>query len=288
MVTNIHQDEPGVVTRFAPSPTGYLHLGHAYSAIVNFKQARDADGRFLLRIEDIDQQRCRPEYIAAIFEDLHWLGLSWDEPPLQQSQRLAFYEARLASLHARGLVYRCFRTRQDIKDAMSAPHKTPARVFQGAPLAALEERDNLAEGRPYAWRLSLTAVQAALGPKFSALTFVEETDDGLVERPAEPWRFGDVVLGRKDSGTSYHLASVLDDAAQGVTRVTRGEDLREAAGLHALLYALFELEPPIYRHHKLLTDEAGRRLSKRDGSVALRTMRDAGVSAEELRAQLLR
>jgi glutamyl-Q tRNA(Asp) synthetase len=286
MDRRIHQHETGVVTRFAPSPTGYLHLGHAYSALINFQQARDAGGRFLLRIEDIDQQRCRPEYVAAIFEDLNWLGLSWDEPPLRQSRRLAFYEARLTSLHARGLVYRCFRTRQDIKDAMNAPHNTPARVFRGASLAALEERDNVAEGRPYAWRLSLTAAQAALGPRFSALTFVEHTEDGLRERPAEPWRFGDVVLGRKDSGTSYHLASVLDDAAQGVTHVTRGEDLREAAGLHALLYALFELEPPIYRHHKLLTDEAGRRLSKRDGSVALRALRDAGVSAEELRARL--
>ena len=201
MVTNIHQHEPGVVTRFAPSPTGYLHLGHAYSAIINFKLARDTGGRFLLRIEDIDQQRCRPEYVAAIFEDLHWLGLSWDEPPVRQSQRLAFYEARLASLHARGLVYRCFRTRQDIKDAMSAPHKTPARVFQGAPLAALEERDNLAEGRPYAWRLSLTAAEAALGPNFSRLTLSRRPRMGYEsDRPnlgvSATWSSGGKTAGR--------------------------------------------------------------------------------------------
>src|SRR5262245_29049788 len=225
-----------VVTRFAPSPTGLLHLGHAYCALINFEQARAAGGRFLLRIEDTDQERCRPQYEAAILEDLAWLGLSWCEPPLRQSERLAFYEAQLACLHARGLVYRCFRSRKDVESAMSAPHgaPAPAHAFRGGPLPEAEEHANVAAGRPYAWRLSLSIAEAALGWRFSALSFVEETEKGPVERPAEPERFGDAVLGRKDTGTSYHLASVLDDAAQGVTHVTRGEDLREAAGLHVL------------------------------------------------------
>lgn len=281
-----HRRISGIVTRFAPSPTGYLHLGHAYSAILNSEKARAVGGRILVRIEDIDRVRCRPDYEAAILEDLDWLGLRWDEPLLRQSKRLAFYETHLEDLHARGLVYRCFRARQDLKDAMRAPHGVPRGVFRSAPLAALEERDNLAEGRPYAWRLSLSAAEATLGPAFSALTFVEETGSGHEERPADAWRFGDVVLGRKDSGTSYHLASVLDDAAQGVTHIARGQDLREAAGLHVLLHALFGLDPPIYRHHALVFDQTGRRLSKRDRSTALRAMREAGVRADQIRARL--
>jgi glutamyl-Q tRNA(Asp) synthetase len=275
-----------VVTRFAPSPTGYLHLGHAFSAWLNFERARSASGRFLLRIEDIDVSRCRDEFEAAIYEDLAWLGLSWDAQVLRQSTRLAFYEARLADLAERGLVYRCFRSRQDIANAMSAPHGASARVFRGAALSARQERDNLAEGCPFAWRLSLEAAEAALGPEFAALTYLEETPDGLAQRPAEPACLGDVVLGRKDIGTSYHLASVLDDAETGVTHVIRGEDLRQAAGLHALLHALFGLQPPIYRHHRLLLDDDGQRLSKRNKSATLRAMREAGATAEDILAQL--
>ena len=275
-----------VVTRFAPSPTGYLHLGHAFSAWLNFERARAAGGRFLLRIEDIDGERCRPEFETAIYEDLAWLGLSWDDPVLRQSTRLALYEERLAELHARGLVYRCFRSRQDIANAMNAPHGTPAQVFRGASLSPQEERDRLAEGRPFAWRLSLEAAEAALGPKFATLTYLEETPDGLLQRPAEPARLGDVVLGRKDIGTSYHLASVLDDAECGVTHIIRGKDLREAAGLHALLHALFDLRPPIYRHHRLLLDDEGQRLSKRNKSATLRAMREAGATADDIRARL--
>ncbi|MEJ2118214.1 MAG: tRNA glutamyl-Q(34) synthetase GluQRS [Alphaproteobacteria bacterium] len=280
------QNNRSIVTRCAPSPTGYLHLGHAYSAWQNFERARDAGGRFHLRIEDIDAARCRPEFEAAIYEDLAWLGLSWDATVLRQSARLAFYEARLNDLRERGLVYRCFRSRQDIANAMSAPHGMPDGVFRGAALTALEERARLAEGRPYAWRLSLAAAEAALGPAFAGLTFLEETADGLADRPAEAWRYGDIVLGRKDSGTSYHLASVLDDAATGVTHVIRGEDLREAAGLHVLLHALFGLRPPIYQHHGMLLDEEGRRLSKRNGAATLRAMREAGLTARDVRARL--
>lgn len=286
MADKIHRNGAAITTRFAPSPTGFLHLGHAYSAILNFERARAAGGRFLLRIEDIDRQRCRREFEAAIYEDLSWLGLSWNEPPLRQSGRLAHYEERLAGLYERGLVYRCFRSRQDIKDAMSAPHAAPSGAFLAAPLSPREERNKLAEGRPYAWRLSLTAAEDALGSDFASLTFMEETEEGLTKRPAVPWRFGDVVLGRKDCGTSYHLASVLDDAAHGVTHVIRGEDLREAAGLHALLHALLGLDPPVYRHHKLITDETGRRLSKRNSSATLRAMRATGISPLDVHAQL--
>lgn len=283
-----------IVTRFAPSPTGYLHLGHAYSALINFEHAKQAGGRFLLRIEDIDQTRCRPAYDDAIPEDLEWLGLHWEQPVLQQSDRMEVYETHLKALQERGLVYRCFKTRKDIEQAMSAPHGSqhgsphdaPTGAFRSGPLAALEERDNLAEGKPYAWRLSLTAVEAALGKTVSDLTFREDTAKGLVDQPAEVARFGDVVLGRKDSGTSYHLSSVIDDAAQGVTHVTRGEDLCEAAGLHALLYAVFDLAPPVYRHHPLILGADGKRLAKRDQAVTLRAMRESGMSPDDVRAQL--
>jgi glutamyl-Q tRNA(Asp) synthetase len=279
-----------VVTRFAPSPTGYLHLGHAYSALLNVTQARASGGRFLLRIEDIDRTRCRPEYEAALLDDLAWLGIRWDGEPLRQSDRLAVYEAHLNDLRERGLVYRCFRSRADIAAAMRAPHASDGNggngAFVGGPLPAAEEEAHRAAGLPYAWRLSMERAAAALGPAFDALTVVEECGGERDTRPARPERFGDVVLGRKDSGTSYHLASVLDDAAQGVTHVTRGLDLREAAGLHALLYALFGLSPPVYHHHVLITDDTGRRLAKRNRAATLRAMREAGMTADDVRATL--
>ncbi len=218
---------------------------------------------------------------------MQWLGITWDGLPVRQSERLGLYETHLAQMHDQGLIYRCFLTRKDIDEAVRAPHGAPGGVFHSVPLSTLEERDNLAAGRPYAWRLSLNAARAHLGTAFQTLSFIEETDRGLVEMPADPSRLGDVVLGRKDSGTSYHLSSVIDDAAQGVTHVTRGEDLREAAGLHALLYRLLDLTPPIYRHHKLITDDNGRRLAKRDKSATLHNMREAGVTAEEIRVRLL-
>lgn len=276
------------VTRFAPSPTGYLHLGHAYSAFINFEYARSKNGRFVLRVEDIDQTRCKPVYEAAIYEDLAWLGLTWEQPVLRQSERMVLYEATLTDLQERGLIYRCFKTRKDIEQAMSAPHESaqtpPTGAFRSEPLAALEERDNLAEGKPYAWRLSLTEAEAALGAIFSALVYAEDTPGGLIDQPAEVQRFGDVVLGRKDSGTSYHLSSVLDDAAQGISHVIRGEDLREAAGLHALLHALLDLTPPIYTHHDLIVDDTGKRLSKRDEAATLRAMRERGLTPDDVKA----
>jgi glutamyl-Q tRNA(Asp) synthetase len=278
-----------VVTRFAPSPTGLLHLGHAYSAILNFEAAKSENGRFLLRIEDIDLTRCKPKFETAIFEDLAWLGLDWEAEVWRQSERFDFYAERLQSLAERGLVYRCFKTRKDIEAAMGAPHQTPegdGPVFRSGPLAASIERANLAEGKPFAWRLSLDAVERELGPVFKTLSYQELLEDGLQERPAQVAQYGDVVLGRKDIGTSYHLSSVLDDAAQGVNHILRGDDLREAAGLHGVLYALFELEPPVYQHHRLILNEQGERLSKRDGALSLRSMRQANTTAEDLREKL--
>lgn len=277
-----------MITRFAPSPTGYLHLGHAYSALINAQQANDANGQFVLRIEDIDQTRCKPEFEDAIFEDLDWLGLSWEQPVMRQSERMTLYESCLNELSERGLVYRCFRSRKDIEDILRAPHAPDdageSRAFTGGPLAALEERDNLAEGKPFAWRLSLSATAEAIGDAYARLSFLEETDGEYVEVSAQPERFGDVVLGRKDSGTSYHLSSVIDDAAQGVTHVTRGQDLREAAGLHTLLQALLNLPRPTYQHHNLITNDDGKRLSKRDNALTLRAMRKNGMAPDDVKA----
>jgi glutamyl-Q tRNA(Asp) synthetase len=276
-----------ITTRFAPSPTGYLHLGHAYSALLNFEAARTVGGRFLLRLEDIDQTRCRAEFYAAIAEDLQWLGLEWETPVLVQTTQMARYEAALDDLRGRGLVYRCFKSRKDIEEALAAPHAAPGFSFTGAPLPASEEQRLVATGAPYAWRLSMAAALECLSlKKECTLFFEEETDAGLVRRPASPESFGDVVLGRKESGTSYHLASVLDDALQGVSHVIRGEELREAAGLHRLLQLLLGLPAPIYRHHAMLTNAAGARLSKRDGAASLRALRDAGMTPAMVRARV--
>lgn len=269
------------VTRFAPSPTGYLHLGHALSALTAFDAARAADGRFLLRIEDIDQGRARREFEAAIFEDLGWLGLEWEPPVRRQSEHMAAYAEPLNDLIGRGIVYRCFRTRKEIAEAIaSAPHGESEERFTGEALQADEEGERLAAGDVYAWRLSLKKARAALGPAYFALVFEDET--GLVR--AEPERHGDVVLARKDFGTSYHLASVWDDALQGVTHVIRGEDLREAAHLHVLLQKLLGLPQPVYRHHRLVLGEDGKRLAKRDQSATLRALRESGKSPEDVRA----
>lgn len=271
------------VTRFAPSPTGYLHLGHALSALTAFDAAQAAGGRFLLRIEDIDQGRARPEFEAAIYEDLAWLGLHWEEPVRRQSEHLAEYAEPLQSLIERNLVYRCFRTRKEIAEAIaSAPHEPSEDRFTGEALSPAEEAERLAAGEAFAWRLSLKKARAALGPAYFALVFEDET--GLVR--AEPERHGDVVLARKDFGTSYHLASVWDDALQGVTHVIRGEDLREAAHLHVLLQKLLDLPQPVYRHHRLVLGPDGKRLAKRDQSATLRALRESGKTRDDVRAML--
>jgi glutamyl-Q tRNA(Asp) synthetase len=271
------------VTRFAPSPTGYLHLGHAFSALTAFDAARAAGGRCILRIEDIDQGRARSEFEAAILEDLAWLGLEWEKPVRRQSEHMADYEAALQSLIERELVYRCFRTRREIAETIaSAPHGASGEVFVGGALPAEEEQAKLAAGESFAWRLALKKARAALGPAYFALVFEDET--GRVR--AEPDKLGDVVLARKDFPTSYHLASVWDDALQGVTHVIRGEDLRESAHLHVLLQKLLGLPQPAYRHHKLILDAAGKRLAKRDEAATLRALRQSGKTPADIRAML--
>ena len=269
------------ITRFAPSPTGYLHRGHAFSALTAHEAAREAGGRFLLRIEDIDASRCRPEYEAAIYEDLAWIGLGWEEPVRRQSDHLDDYRAALDRLKDRGLLYRCFRTRKELVDIQSAPHGLPE-PFRGGPLHPNEEERWLEEGRPYAWRLSLDAARAAIG-NWAGLTFVEE-GKGVIR--ARPELAGDVVLARKDVGVAYHLAVVVDDALQEITHVIRGEDLFEATHIQRLLQALLDLPTPTYRHHRLLTGPDGKRFAKRDKAETLRSLRERGVSAAELRAEL--
>lgn len=271
------------VTRFAPSPTGYLHLGHAFSALTAFDAAQAAGGRFLLRIEDIDQGRARPEFDAAIFEDLAWLGISWEEPVRRQAEHMAEYAAPLESLIERGLVYRCFRTRKEIAEAIaSAPHGASEDIFRGEPLPADEEAAKLEAGDAFAWRLSLKKARSVLGPGYFTLVFEDET--GPVR--AEPEKHGDVVLARKDFGTSYHLASMWDDALQGVTHVIRGEDLREAAHLHVLLQKLLDLPQASYRHHRLILGGDGKRLAKRDHAATLRALREAGQTPSDIRRLL--
>lgn len=273
------------VTRFAPSPTGYLHLGHAFSAMTAAHAARDAGGRFLLRIEDIDPGRCRPEYETAIYDDLAWLGLAWPTPVRRQSEHSADYAAALQTLIDAGLAYRCFRTRKEVLDEIArAPHLPAAGPegpqFSGAPLSPAEERVRIGRGEPFAWRLSLAAARERLGAAFHALAFVEEAIGAAdqTEIKARPEIFGDAVIARKDAGTSYHLASVHDDALQGVTHVIRGEDLAAAAHLHVLLQALLGWPTPVYRHHPLIVGPDGRKFSKRDAAPTLRNLRGEGTS----------
>ncbi|MDB5443230.1 MAG: glu, partial [Phenylobacterium sp.] len=241
------------VTRFAPSPTGYLHRGHAFSALSAADAAREAEGRFLLRIEDIDRTRCRPEYEAAIYEDLAWLGLEWATPVRRQSDHMDDYARALRELAERGLLYRCFRTRREIAEAIEAAPHGAMEAFRGEALAPDEEARRVAAGEPYAWRLSLDHAARTLGG-FDGLTFIEEGEaphgeQGVIQ--ARPELGGDVVLARKDVGVAYHLAVVVDDAGQGISHVIRGQDLFEATHVQRLLQALLGLPTPIYRHHRL-------------------------------------
>lgn len=277
-------------TRFAPSPTGRLHKGHAFSALTAWTAAREVGGRFVLRIENIDPTRCKPEFENAIYEDLAWLGLDWETPVRRQSAHLTDYAAVIDALNARGLLYRCFRTRKEILDAIGdAPHG-PAEAVRPGPHASEEEARLLAEGRPYAWRLSLDRAREALGDDaWNALSFVEEGEGpdgetGLVR--ARPETAGDVVLARKDAGTAYHLAVAHDDALQGITHVIRGLDLFEATHIQRLIQTLMGWPAPVYRHHRLLLGPDGRRYAKRDQSVTLAELRAGGLTPEALRAEL--
>jgi glutamyl-Q tRNA(Asp) synthetase len=270
------------VTRFAPSPTGYLHLGHAFSALKAFDAARNAGGRFLLRIEDTDLTRCKPEFTVAIFEDLDWLGIAWELPVLHQSEHMDVYAQARSQLENLGVLYRCFRTRSEVlADIANAPHQK-GEVFKGAALEPHEEEKLLAEGKPFAWRLSLDKCQKLLGSQWHDLSCM---CDGETIR-IDPSRLGDVVLARKEFPTSYHLASVIDDDRQGVSHVIRGIDLIDAPHIHVLLQTLLELRTPIYHHHRLIVDAEGKRLAKRDQSVTLRALRTSGATPQSVRAQL--
>jgi glutamyl-Q tRNA(Asp) synthetase len=271
------------VTRFAPSPSGRLHLGHAYSALFAARAARQDSGRFLLRIEDIDRTRCRPEFEAAIFEDLAWLGLDWETPVRRQSDHLGEYRAALERLRAEDLAYPCFCTRRDIEREIAragqAPHGREGPLYPGTcrGLSAVARRERIAAGEAHALRLDAARAALRCGP----LSF-EDRGRGRID--VTPALFGDVVIARKDIATSYHLAVVVDDAVQGVTLVTRGEDLLEATHVHRVLQALLGLPAPAYWHHPLLVGEDGRRFAKRDKARTLAEMRAAGLTAAAVRA----
>ena len=281
------------IFRFAPSPNGELHLGHAYSALVSFDMARRLGGRFLLRIEDIDVGRCRPEFEARILEDLAWLGLEWEEPVRRQSEHFETYRDAAARLEDRGLLYPCFATRKEIAEAVSAasepltdPDGAPLYpgLYRGAPRAEIERRR--AAGEAHALRLDLERAVAAAWERAGAdIAFTELAADGRHEavHTAEPGRWGDTVIVRKDVPTSYHLSVVVDDTLQGVTHVTRGRDLFAATDMHRLLQILLDLPEPLYHHHGLIADAEGRKLSKSHEDRSLRSLRDHGATPADIR-----
>ncbi|MEE4210692.1 MAG: tRNA glutamyl-Q(34) synthetase GluQRS [Parvularcula sp.] len=270
--------------RFAPSPTGFLHLGHAYSAILNHDEARRMGGRFLLRIEDIDQTRCRPEFEEAILEDLGWLGLTWDGEVLRQSDHFERYEAAIRRLADAGFLYRCFKTRKELRELAGAPHGPASPSPPTQPLLQDEEERRLAAGESFSWRLNSEAVRTAISDR--PLIYPLWTDDEPKDVVVELDQLADEVLARKDFPASYHLASVLDDAGSGVDLVWRGEDLKDAAPLHRVLQELFHLPTPTYRYHDLITDDEGRRLAKRDQAATLRHLRQEGITPEQIRQRL--
>jgi glutamyl-Q tRNA(Asp) synthetase len=276
-------NDTAFVTRFAPSPTGYLHLGNAYSALVVQDAARAAGGRLLLRVEDIDQRRCRPELEAAMLEDLAWLGLTWEEPVRRQSEHFTLYRDQLQRLTVAGLTYPCFCTRREIRlavEASGAPIGPEGPVYPGTcrDLSAADRIARQDAGEAFAVRLDMaTALQRVGG----GLTW-RDLDAGT--QPCQAARFGDVVLARKDTPTSYHMAVTIDDALQGISHVIRGQDLFEASHVHRLLQALLNLPTPVYRHHPLIADDAGIRLAKAKRSPSIRDVRGQGIAPADLRA----
>lgn len=285
-------------TRFAPSPNGWLHLGHAYSALMGARDAAAAGGEFLLRIEDIDVGRARPHFVDGIYQDLEWLGLSWPEPVMVQSERFAIYDEALKKLRDAELAYPCWATRREIHAALQdkyADKKDWPRDPDGAPLypglyrnmAESEQKRLMWEGDSYAWRLDMQKALALAEEKSPApLSYTELGSGTPVRRPANAAAYGDVVLARKDVPTSYHLAVVIDDAAQGISQVTRGQDLAPATAIHRLLQVLLDLPAPCYHHHRLVRDTSGRRLSKQAGDSGFRDLRQQGVSRAKVLALL--
>jgi glutamyl-Q tRNA(Asp) synthetase len=274
--------------RFAPSPNGRLHLGHAFSALLNERMAREAGGRFLLRIEDIDTMRCTPDLAHAMLMDLAWLGLRWEEPVLRQSQHLERYRVVQQALRDRGLLYPCFCSRQDIArktrpDAPRDPEGQPLYPGTCRRMPVIDRAARIARGDPAAWRIDMTLALAELQ---APLVFSEQGSGASVIEIARPEAWGDVVLARKDIRTSYHIAVVTDDARQGITHVVRGRDLFHATAIHRLLQHLFALPVPRYFHHPLVGDETGRKLSKSLGSRSLSDLRQGGVSAADVRREL--
>jgi len=278
------------VLRFAPSPNGYLHLGHALSALIDFEMARALGGRFLLRIEDIDVTRCRPEFEQAIYEDLTWLGIAWEEPVRRQSETLDAYGQALAQLEAESLIYPSFESRGEIAQYVAQHSHVPwPHDPDGAPLypglskkLSAEDRARRIASEPYALRFDMNAALSRTG----ALTWVEIGADPKQDhetRMAEPEKWGDVVLARKDTPTSYHLSVVVDDAAQGVTHVVRGQDLYQATSVHRVLQTLLGLPAPLYHHHRLVLDAEGRKLSKSTRATALRELRQQGRTPADIR-----
>jgi glutamyl-Q tRNA(Asp) synthetase len=280
------------VFRFAPSPNGYLHLGHAFSALLNFDLAREIGGRLLLRIEDIDASRCRPEFETAIYEDLAWLGIAWEAPVRRQSLHLADYRAALEKLSAQGLIYPSFESRAEIarlaarQEAQGSRPRDPdgAPLYPGtAKLLSFDERARLLEsGAPYALRLDMAAACAHAGDLFwTELGEGPDRETGAVAARPEAW--GDVILARKETPTSYHLSVVVDDALQGVSEVVRGRDLFWSTSVHRLLQQLLGLPQPAYRHHRLVLDGAGQKLSKSTEATGLRELRAAGATPPDIR-----
>ena len=284
---------PPPVFRFAPSPNGYLHLGHAYSALLNFDLARRAGGRFLLRIEDIDATRCRPEFEAAIYEDLAWLGISWETPVRRQSEHFARYREAVDGLAGLGLIYPSFESRAEIARLVAQREAAAPwpRDPDGAPLypgtaksLPPEKRERLiGQGAPYALRLDMAAARARINP----LTWIEhgegpDGETGAVSAQPEAW--GDVILARKETPTSYHLSVVIDDALQGVTDVVRGRDLFWSTSVHLLLQKLLGIPQPAYRHHRLIEDASGHKLSKSTQATALRELRGQGATRADIRS----
>ena len=282
----------GVVTRFAPSPTGYLHLGHAFAALYAADLASRSGGRFLVRVEDTDRTRARPEYYDAIFEDLAWLGLAWETPVRRQSEHFGDYAQALDQMKASGFAYPCFCTRKEIEAefaaSVSAPHGPDGPLYPGTchALSESERTRRIARGDAHAWRLDVSRAVASLG---GTLTFDELGSGPQGERGSIAVKadlFGDFVLARKDAPASYHLAVVVDDALQGVTLVTRGNDLFAAAHVHRLLQALLKLPVPQYSHHRLILDASGKRLAKRDQATTLKHLRAGGWTSARVRETL--